>query len=36
MGDDERVMYAFSLRVGDSEIVTGNATVVLDADGGAR
>ena len=30
-GDDERVIYAFVLRVGDREVVHGNATVILDA-----
>lgn len=29
MGDAERVMYAFSIRVGDREVVNGNATVML-------
>ena len=33
MGDAERVMYAFSLRIGDSEVLSGKATVVLDAGG---
>ncbi len=36
MADGERVMYAFSLRVGDSQVVTGHATVMLDIEGGAR
>ena len=31
MADGEHVMYAFSLRVGDSEVLSGSATVVLDA-----
>ena len=30
MGDDERVMYAFSIRVGTREVVQGRATVMLD------
>jgi predicted hotdog family 3-hydroxylacyl-ACP dehydratase len=30
MGDDTRVMYAFSVTDGDEEIITGRATVVLD------
>ena len=30
MGDDTRVMYAFSVSAGDEEIITGRATVVLD------
>jgi predicted hotdog family 3-hydroxylacyl-ACP dehydratase len=30
-GDAARVMYAFSMRVGESEVLSGNATVVLDA-----
>ena len=30
MGDDTRVMYAFSVSDGDEEIVGGRATVVLD------
>ena len=33
MGDAERVMYEFSLCVGDREVLRGNATVVLDAGG---
>lgn len=32
-GDAERVMYAFSVRVGDREVLSGKATVVLDAGG---
>ncbi len=32
MGDDARVMYQFSLRAGDGEVMSGKATVVLDAD----
>ncbi len=35
MGDAERVMYAFSLRVGDREVLHGNATVILDIGTGA-
>ena len=34
-GDDERVMYAFSLAVGEREVLRGNATVILDARDGA-
>ena len=34
--DGERVMYAFSVRVGDSQVVTGNATVMLDIEGSAK
>ncbi len=30
MGDETRVMYAFSVAVGEEKIVTGRATVVLD------
>lgn len=30
-GDAERVMYAFALRVGDAEVLSGTATVKLDA-----
>ncbi len=30
MGDDTRVMYAFSVSAGAEEIITGRATVVLD------
>ena len=33
MGDADRVMYAFSLRVGDREVLKGNATVILDPEG---
>jgi predicted hotdog family 3-hydroxylacyl-ACP dehydratase len=33
--DGERVMYAFSLRVGDSQVAMGNATVMLDIEGSA-
>jgi predicted hotdog family 3-hydroxylacyl-ACP dehydratase len=36
MADGERVMYAFSLRIGESEVLSGNATVMLDIEGGAR
>jgi predicted hotdog family 3-hydroxylacyl-ACP dehydratase len=31
MGEDDRVMYAFRLRSGDRELLSGRATVVLDA-----
>ena len=31
-GDAERVMYAFSVRVGTFEVLNGKATVVLDAE----
>ena len=31
MGDAARVMYAFSVRIGESEVLSGSATVVLDA-----
>jgi predicted hotdog family 3-hydroxylacyl-ACP dehydratase len=34
MGDDSRIIYQFALRVGDLEILSGRATVVLDAGGG--
>lgn len=30
-GDAERVMYRFSVRVGEAEVLSGRATVVLDA-----
>ncbi len=30
-GDAERVMYSFALRVGDAEVLSGTATVKLDA-----
>lgn len=30
MGDETRVMYAFSVSAGDEKIITGRATVVLD------
>ena len=30
MGDADRVMYTFMLRVGDREVLKGNATVILD------
>jgi predicted hotdog family 3-hydroxylacyl-ACP dehydratase len=36
MADGERVMYAFSLRVGDAQVLSGSATVVLDADKASR
>ena len=36
MADGSSVMYAFSLRIGDSEVLSGNATVMLDIEGGAR
>ena len=32
MGDDARVIYAFSIRAGEDKIMSGRATVVLDAD----
>jgi len=32
VGDAERVMYAFSLAIAEHEILSGHATVVLDAD----
>jgi predicted hotdog family 3-hydroxylacyl-ACP dehydratase len=32
MGDDRNVMYAFSVACGNEELVTGRATVVLQAD----
>ncbi len=32
MGDDARVMYRFSLRAGETEVMQGKATVVLDVD----
>jgi predicted hotdog family 3-hydroxylacyl-ACP dehydratase len=32
MGDDARVIYAFSIQAGQSKILSGRATVVLDAD----
>ena len=32
MGDAERVMYAFSLRIGEREVLSGKATVVLDVE----
>lgn len=35
MGDAGFVIYAFALRIGDCEVLTGNATVMLDAGGGA-
>lgn len=31
-GDAERVMYAFSLAIAEHEVLSGHATVVLDAD----
>jgi len=31
MGDDDRVIYRFALRVGEIEVLSGRATVVLDA-----
>ena len=30
-GDMERVMYSFSLRIGEAQVLSGKATVVLDA-----
>jgi predicted hotdog family 3-hydroxylacyl-ACP dehydratase len=32
MGDDARVMYRFSLRAGEIEVMQGKMTAVLDAD----
>jgi len=32
MGDDARVIYQFSLHAGQNEVLSGRATVVLDAD----
>ena len=32
MGDQSRVIYQFTLRVGEVEVLSGRATVVLDAD----
>ena len=32
MGDEARVIYQFTLRAGQREIISGRATVVLDAD----
>ena len=32
MGDEARVIYQFTLRAGNTEIMSGRATVVLDAD----
>lgn len=32
MGDEARVIYQFTLHAGESEIMSGRATVVLDAD----
>lgn len=32
MGDEARVIYQFSISAGDEEILSGRATVVLDAD----
>jgi predicted hotdog family 3-hydroxylacyl-ACP dehydratase len=32
MGDEARVIYQFTLHAGESEILSGRATVVLDAD----
>ena len=36
MGDAGLVMYAFTLRIGDSEVLSGKATVMLDPEGGTR
>lgn len=36
MADGSSVMYAFSLRIGNSEVLSGNATVMLDIEGSAR
>ena len=33
MGDESRVIYRFSLKVGETEMLTGRAAVVLDARG---
>ena len=30
MGDEARVIYGFTVRVGDTEMLSGRATVVLD------
>ncbi len=35
MGDEDRVIYKFRLWVGDAEVLSGRAAVVLDAGGGA-
>jgi predicted hotdog family 3-hydroxylacyl-ACP dehydratase len=35
-GDGNRVIYRFTLRVGDVEVLSGRAAVVLDAAGAAR
>lgn len=35
-GDGNRVIYSFTLRVGDVEVLKGQAAVVLDAAGAAR
>ncbi len=32
MGDEARVIYQFTIRAGDNKIMSGRATVVLDAD----
>jgi len=36
MADGASVMYAFSLRIGETEVLSGNATVMLDIEGSAR
>ncbi len=36
MGDAERVMYRFSVRVGEADVLSGRATIVLDAGAGTR
>jgi len=36
MADGSSVMYAFSLRIGEIEVLSGNATVMLEIEGGAR
>ena len=36
MADGASVMYAFSVRIGESEVLSGNATVMLDIEGGTR
>ena len=35
MADGASVMYAFSLRIGETEVLSGNATVMLDIEGSA-
>jgi predicted hotdog family 3-hydroxylacyl-ACP dehydratase len=36
MGDASRVIYQFTLRVGKAEVLSGRATVVLDAAAGGK